>query len=144
MYDILKAVADRITAEVHEIKWVDEDFGQLDISQDENGRPDVVLPCALITVQQQFEHVVGDSYNANSTITVRVAIDRKGQRTSGKADDLARTASFERLSFPDKVRDSLTDYDLGETGGKLYLSGYLPEPRTDGLAVKILTFTETH
>ena len=139
MKDLLKSIYKQINT-VAPIKWVDEDYGQIDNYEE---RPPVALPCALVTIDQVFDAVGGGHYSVDSSITVRVAHNRLGDR-SAKSDLSAINATLAKVGEAELVRDALEGFEDGEHCGLLYLKSFTTERRTDGLSVKVLTFAEIH
>jgi hypothetical protein len=135
----LKALFDQL-ATINGLKWYDEDFGQIDIAQDD--QPAVKFPCALVTVNQQHTPLGGSQYDVKSNITIRVAFNRLGERPA-KAGE-AYTATLNKLDVADAVLSALEGYEVDESLGQLYIVEYLTEARNDGLMVKVIKFTETH
>jgi hypothetical protein len=139
MKDLLISIYAQINT-VSSIKWVDEDFGQIDNYE---SQPPVALPCALVSVDQKHESIGGGAYDVNSTITVRVAHNRLGDR-SAKAPTAAINNTLAKVGEAEAVRDALEGFEDTDKCGLLYLKGFTTERRTDGLSVKVITFEETH
>ena len=142
MKDLLKQLTERID-QANVTKWTDEDFGQLE-NYPLDGRPEVAFPCALIYIDQNFESLGGNGYDVTSTIIVRVAFDRMGDRTSAKTPDAARKKSLDKLDVVDYVKNMLVGFEMDDVCGPLYLKNILSERRSDGIAVKAIHLTETH
>ncbi|KAF0198851.1 MAG: hypothetical protein FD170_3971 [Bacteroidetes bacterium] len=69
--DILTAIAARLGAEVPELKYIDEDWGQLD---DYSDNPPVKFPCAIIEVQQAaWRNQSNKVQDGTVNISIRVA-----------------------------------------------------------------------
>jgi hypothetical protein len=132
IYDLLKTIP--------EIAWVDEDFGQIDNYVD---RPSVKFPCALVMIDESDESLGSDAYDITSTITVRVAHSRLGDRTA-MAEETAFERTIDKLDDVDRVIGTLEGYELEDVCGRIYIKGVVSERRTDGIAAKVITFTETH
>lgn len=72
--DILTAIAARLGAEVPELKYIDEDWGQLD---DYSDNPPVKFPCAVIEVQQAaWRNQSNKVQDGSVNISIRVADQR--------------------------------------------------------------------
>jgi len=141
MKALLTALFARIKT-VTAIKWIDEDFGQIDNYQGD--RPPVSFPCALVAIDQQGDDLGSDAYDITSNIVIRIAHDRLGDR-SGMGDSAAIALSLAKLDDVESVRAALDGYEVpGNVSGRFYLKFIVTERRTDGIAVKVLTFTETH
>lgn len=139
MKSLLKAIFAQIKT-VPAIKWIDEDFGQIDQYDD---RPPVQFPCALVSIDQLSDPLGGDEYDQTNTITVRVAHSRLGDR-SGMAPEAAMDATLKKLDDVEAVITTLTGFEVQGVTGTLYLVSANSERRADGIAVKALVFRETH
>lgn len=139
MKNLLKAVFAQLKT-VPAINWIDEDFGQLEIPE---GRPPVQFPCALVTIDELGDNLGGDEYDISSTITVRVAHSRFGDR-SGMAPEEPIGITIKKIDDAEAVRAALTGFEVPGVCGVFYFKSMLTERRTDGIAVKSITFTETH
>lgn len=115
---------------VSAIKWVDEDFGQIDRNDGE--RPAVIFPCALVNLNVNGDHIAGDEYNYNNIINVRVAHNRIGDR-SAMAADTALGNTLSKMDDVDAVKDAFVEAGY-------YFKTMVTEVRGDGLAVHVLTF----
>lgn len=126
---------------VSAIKWVDEDYGQIDNVE---GRPSVKFPCALVSIDEQSEPIGGGDSDVTSFITVRLAHDRLGDR-SMMANAEALNATMAKYDNLESLKDALNGFeDTQNNFGPLVYTGTVTERRTDGIAVKALTFKETH
>lgn len=126
---------------VSTIKWVDEDYGQLDNYTD---KPAVMFPCALVAMDQHSEPLTSDERDVTNTITVRLAHNRLGDRSlMADSESLADTTA--KLDDLESLIDALSGFE-DETAacGHLIYTGFTSERRADGIAVKTLVFTETH
>lgn len=140
MKALLTAVFARIKT-VPAIKWIDEDYGQID---EYETRPPVEFPCALVSINQASDDLGSDAYDITSTIVVRIAHNRLGDR-SGMAGNDAIALSLAKIDDVEAVRTALDGYEVaGNVSGRFYLKAINTERRTDGISVKALTFTETH
>lgn len=85
--DILTAIAARLGAEVPELKYIDEDWGQLD---DYSDNPPTKFPCALIEVQAaQWRNQGNKTQDGTMNISIRVASIRLSN-TNPKAPEAQR------------------------------------------------------
>ena len=129
--DDLKAIYDLLKS-VRNLKWVDEDFGQLDVYET---KPPVAFPCAIVSLNQAADPLAIDEYDLTNTFTVRVAHNRLGDRPA-KSPEGALAITLAKLDDVDEVKTKLIDAGY-------YYQGLLSERRTDGIAVKALTFRQT-
>lgn len=139
MKELLKAVFAELKT-VPAIKWIDEDFGQIDNYE---GKPPVQFPCALVSIDDQFDSLGGDEYDVSGTVTIRVAHNRLGDR-SAMANSEAVDNTMNKLDDVEAVVSALIGLSIGGVCGTLYIKSIVTERRTDGIAVKTITFTETH
>ena len=136
---LLKTIFTQIKT-VPAIKWVDEDFGQIDQYED---KPPVQFPCALVTIDELYDSLGGDACDQTSTITVRVAHSRLGNR-SGMAPGEAIDLTLAKLDVAEDVKLAIQGFKITSWNSIVYLTGMATERRTDGIAVKTLTFTVTN
>ena len=139
MKDLLKAIFTQLNT-ISSIKWIDEDFGQIDQYE---GKPPVTFPCALVTINQVNDSLGDDEYDVTSTITIRLAHNRLGDR-SGKASEDAVDNTLAKLNDVEAVTDAFEGFEVPEVTGRFYIKGITSEIRSDGISVKAITFTETH
>lgn len=68
------AVSYRLQAKVPAIKWIDQNFGQLNIVESAEYRPPVLFPCVLIDmVNFQFEELTAGAQRATGNILITIA-----------------------------------------------------------------------
>lgn len=111
---IFTAICDQLEAEVPELKWIDWDEGQLNVSVDQ--RPALAFPCCLIDIQytdcrdtNETEQIV------SASIVLKLAFMKSGE-TNNKAPQLVRSRALEVFNVIDKVHDKLQ----GWTGDELF------------------------
>ncbi|KAF0199019.1 MAG: hypothetical protein FD170_3947 [Bacteroidetes bacterium] len=69
--DILTAIAKRLGAQVPELKYIDEDWGQLDSYSD---NPPTKFPCALLEMQSaQWRNQGNKTQDGTINISIRIA-----------------------------------------------------------------------
>lgn len=139
MKDLLKAIFTHFNT-IPVIKWIDEDFGQIDQYE---GKPPVTFPCALVAINQVNDSLGGDEYDVTNNITIRLAHSRLGDR-SGKAPDASVDNTLSKLDDVEAVTDAFEGFEVSGVSGRFYLKGILSEIRADGISVKAISFTETH
>jgi hypothetical protein len=127
----LKAIYDLLNG-MKNLKWVDEDFGQLDAYE---VKPPVAFPCALVSLNQSADALAVDEYDRTNTFTIRVAHNRLGDRPA-KSPEGALAITMAKLDIVEEVTNKLI-------GAGYYYQGLLSERRTDGISVKALTFRQT-
>lgn len=114
------------------IKWVDEDYGQIDSY--EGDRPPVAFPCVLVSAGTSGDPLGGDEYDYTHSITTRIAHNRLGDR-SGKAPEEAVSATLKKLDDVEAIKAAFV-------ASGYYFTSAITERRVDGIAVHALTFTK--
>ena len=140
MKDLFLTVSMMLEQITH-IKSVDDDSGQIDNYEE---RPAIALPCCLILIDQIFQPLGGGAYDVSSSIQVRVAFDRLGDRTVSGTPNLPRLKSLEKIDIVEQITDALNGLFQENVCSPLILQSLVSERRNDGLMVKVITLTETH
>lgn len=74
MEELYINIIKQIAAEVPELSLIDEDYGQLETSAEDDAYP--VTPCVLIGNDEiEWEDLTGDTQRGRASLTVRLAID---------------------------------------------------------------------
>ncbi len=69
METIIKSIEEKLRAQVPELKWIDQDFGQLELEN-----PPVNFPCALIDVQEvDWENTTQLDQQGDTLVNIRIA-----------------------------------------------------------------------
>lgn len=104
MKHIFLEVQQRIETEVPEIKWIDEDSGQLEGYYE---RPPVLFPCALIDFDDvDFEDLGTGMQMANGIIKIKVGFNPLHQ-TNNKTPMPVKTKALERFDLLAKLNAAL-------------------------------------
>ncbi len=75
MEELYINIIKQIAAEVPELSLIDEDYGQLETSAEDDAYP-VTYPCVLIGNDEiEWEDLTGDTQRGRASLTVRLAID---------------------------------------------------------------------
>lgn len=119
-------------------KWIDFDSGQLDTS---DNRKALKYPCALI----RFAFVPSDVSEEGSqrelgTITLRLAFDATGSRTSADTAESVLNRSLDWTTQADALYNALQGFSPSDFEA-MECVGRVQEPRSDGLVVWKITFT---
>jgi len=119
-------------------KWIDFDSGQLDTS---DMRKALKYPCALL----RFAFVPADVSEQSDqreagTITIRLAFDVTGSRTSADVAESVLNRSLEWTAQADALYNALQGFCPSEFE-EMECTGRQQEQRTDGLVVWKMTFT---
>lgn len=122
-------LCERIESQVPDIKWIDLDYGQLEIP---DGLPLAAFPAALLDISYPKTEDVTDTLQmVNISIAVRVAFDATADGTSQQE---VRTASLARLDIVQHVHRALQGWGTNNLSTLCRASMTL-EKRTDGRKV---------
>ena len=103
--EIFVALCDHLEKEVPELRWIDEDGGQLNAHQ--NIRPAVDFPCCLIDISYPDCRDTNETEQlVNATITIRLGFQSAGE-TNSKTPEPVRRRALERLSVIEKVQGAM-------------------------------------
>jgi hypothetical protein len=119
-------------------KWIDFDSGQLDTP---DNRKALKYPCTLL----RFSFIPGDvseqsDQRETGTITVRVAFDATGSRTSADVAESVLNRSLDWTTTADALYNELQGFAPSDFE-EMECVGRFQEPRTDGLVVWKMIFT---
>jgi hypothetical protein len=119
-------------------KWIDFDNGQL---ESEDTRKPLKFPCSLL----RFAFTPADVSEASdqrqtATITLRLAFDATGSRTSADTPETVLNRSLDWITQADRVYSTLQGFAPANFEA-MECIGLVQEPRTDGLVVWKMTFT---
>lgn len=104
MKHILSAVMGRLSESVPDLRYIAEDWGQLDFY---NEAPPVKFPCALISVSNiKFESQTFEERRATMTILIRVA-DAPAVSGTQTAPESYRERAFAILELMEQIGDCL-------------------------------------
>lgn len=113
--ELFNSLCDRLKNQVPELRYIDFDFGQLDAAD----RPPVALPCCLIRISYPSNTPEACGVQITDVqISIRVAFETTGQ-TNAAAPEGVRKKALQLFDTLDKMHAAL--------------SGYCPEPLTDGM-----------
>lgn len=103
--EIFVALCDHLEKNVPEIRWIDEDEGQL--STQPGTRPAVDFPCCLIDINYPDCQDANETEQlVNATITLRIGFQPIGE-TNNKAPEPVRRRALERLSIIQKIQEAM-------------------------------------
>lgn len=103
--EIFIALCDHLEKEVPELRWIDEDEGQLNTQP--GVRPAVDYPCCLVDISYPDCQDTNETEQlVNATITLRIGFQPAGE-TNNKAPEPVRRKALERLSVIEKVQNSM-------------------------------------
>ena len=140
MEHIFIAVQNRLQQKVAELKWIDYDFGQLDLY---HMRPPVQFPCALIEIELPETRDRGElSQQCRCTVTIRLAFEQPGQ-TNSKTPEPVKAKALSIFNILKKVHACMHGYGSGEFG-KLLRRSLTTERREDPLKVFNMRFETSY
>lgn len=106
-------LCDLLTAKVPELRWIDEDEGQLNTAQ--GIRPPVDFPCCLIDIHYPgCKDANEEEQIVSATITFKIGFQPGGE-TNNKAPRPVRERALERLAIVEKVQSVLQGWTAKET-----------------------------
>lgn len=111
--DIFVALCDLLEKEIPELRWIDEDEGQLNTLP--GNRPAVDYPCCLIDIHYpRCEDSTETEQMVTVSITLKLAFQPTGE-TNSRAPREVRSRALGRFAMADKVHCCLQGWTAGET-----------------------------
>lgn len=134
------ALQDKIKTEIPEIKWIDQEFGQL---EEETMRPPVLFPCVLIDFNStDYEQMNQNRQQANITFTLRLAFPAFTSAASVVPQTQKELAlqyyELEQLLFECVQGFDFNALTQGATRTNITTEGR----KDDNLRVRVMTFTD--
>lgn len=138
MHTILTDIQNRLTEKVPALRYVDEDWGQLEYEQ-----PPVQFPCALIDIDG-FDYSQAGSLEqlGQGAVYVRIA-DLRLSNTSAQAPEYQKQQAAVLFKVMDDVRKALHGFSGGNYT-KLIRTSFKRVRRKDTLREYIFTFTTSY
>lgn len=139
---LLIAIQDRIVDKVPEIRWIDQDLGQLEYYDYGAGqKPQVAFPCLLIDFgntdySEQSQRVQW----ASVTIMLRLGFP-PFSHSDHKAPLEVRANALKYYELEQKIYQALQGWDANELCQGLTRTGGVTEKREDPIRVRVMTFT---
>jgi hypothetical protein len=143
-------LSERIKTEVPEIRWIDQDFGQLERFE---YRPEVTFPCALIDfIQANYSNLSQLVQVGEVTVNIRLGFSPFSQAYHAAPTDVKEKA-LEYYSIEQKVFEAVqgwqpdppADWILDEPYAQPFIRVSSTTEQRDndaiGLRVRVLTFT---
>jgi hypothetical protein len=133
------AIQEKIKTDVPAIRWIDQDFGQL---EDYQVRPPVAFPCVLIDFNQtSYEEMNKRRQMANITFTLRLAFPAFSYAAS-VAPQSVRELALQYYELEQQLYECIQGFDGGGLMQDCTRSNAATEGRKDdSLRVRVLTFT---
>lgn len=137
MKEILEAVMARLQEKVGDLRYIAEDWGQLDYYND---APPVKFPCALVSMSRlQFEAETEWMRRARMTILIRVA-DAPAVSGTMAAPELHKERAFAIFDLMEQIGSCLYGFG-GETFNCLEQLETVRYNREDAIREYAMTFT---
>ncbi len=137
MKEILTAVMERLQNEIPDLRYIAEDWGQLDYYDD---APPVRFPCALVSMGNlSFESETYGLRRARMTILIRVADAPSVSGTMAAPDDYRRRA-FAIFDLMERVGNCLYGFG-GVDFNEIEQQGITRYSREDRIREYAMTFT---
>lgn len=140
--ELFVALCDRIETNVPEIRYIDFDSGQLNLSTE---RPPVDYPCCLIdiayTACRDLKEEDGMQL-VTADVTLRVAFAPAGE-THHRAPDTIRQTALRMFDIVEKLHNALQHCTLGDTVSALSRVRAAKQTRANRIVVFNITYTTT-
>jgi hypothetical protein len=133
------ALQAKILLDVPEIKWVDQDLGQLEFYE---VRPAVLMPCVLIDFDSTtFDQMQQDRQAGNCTFTLRLGFPAFSSANSA-APDSAKEKALKYFEIENRLYAAIQGFDAeGIMQPATRVSVVTERREEDNLRVRILTFS---
>jgi hypothetical protein len=137
MKELLEAIQARISDKVPAIKYVDEDWGQLDYY---SSTPPVQWPCCLIDADNiTWANLGNKQQQGTGTVVLHVA-NKKLTNTSAKAPVTQRNKAYAIQDVIQELHEALHTYLPTKNGGTLIRKSTGRNKRDDGIQHYIITY----
>lgn len=137
---LLTAIQDRIRAAVPEVKWTDQDLGQLEADTD---RPPVLFPCVLIDFNgsQYADLSYGVQQATNCVVQMRLAFAPYSS-SSGATPTPQRELALQYYEIENKLFKAFNNWEpAGEICQAFSRTADATERRDDSLRVRVLLWS---
>lgn len=139
--ELFVALCDHLEKEVPELRWIDEDEGQLNTQP--GIRPPVDFPCCLIDI-----HYLGcrDITDTEQVVTVSITLKivfRPAGETNNKVPGHLRKKALDRLSVTDKIHVAMQGWQAGGSVSPLSRRSARPSTTVGGLKVYTVVYDTT-
>ena len=138
---MLIAIQNRIVSEVPEIRWIDQDLGQLDFYEME--RPAVAWPCVLIDFgNTQYDELHQSTQSASPAIQFKLGFPPYSP-SDQKAPLEVRANSLKFYALEEKLYKAFQHWDADGLCQPMTRTSGITEKREDPIRVRVMTFTTT-
>lgn len=132
------ALQEKINTDVPEIKWIDQDIGQLDFYKE---RPPVVFPCVLIDFgASNYSNLSNSVQWADVQINIRLAFAPFASANS-LAPDISKEHALQFFEIENKLFEALQFFTANEAVQPLIRISAATERREDPFRVREIIFT---
>ena len=140
---MLLALQERITTLVPEIKWIDQDLGQLEFYAGEAGRPPVHWPCLLIDfTSASYDDMSGGAQWCSDTIQLRLGFAPYSY-SNDKAPLAVRGRALNYYELEERLYAALHGWDADGLCQPMSRRTGITEKREDAIRVRVMSFTTT-
>lgn len=134
---ILSKIQERLSAEVKELKYIDEDWGQMDVMQ-----PPVKYPCAIIDIPEGNYTNNGELVQQGTLTVVVKCYNLKLTNSSAKAPQRQKDYNKQFWALQKKINMMLHGVDfIGDNYGVPIRTGFRKVKREDGITAIELYFS---
>lgn len=131
------ALCDLLERQVPEVRWIDADEGQLNVS---GQRPPVAFPCVLIDMSYpQTEGMSPTAEKIRVQFNLRIAFDTPGT-TNSAAPEHVRAKALEKMDILEKIHRTLQWWTCNRQINPMRRQRVTTERRQDGLKVYNMTY----
>ena len=138
---MLLAIQDRINTQVPEIKYIDQDLGQL---EEDTDRPRVAWPCVLVDFPDiKYDEMQGMVQWASLTLQLRIGFNPFSSANAATPLPFRQDA-LKYYELEQKVYKALQAWDAGGICQPMTrVSGATEKGRDDMFRVRVMNFTTT-
>lgn len=139
--EIFTALCCHLEQQVPELRWIDEDEGQLNTQP--GIRPPVDFPCCLIDIQYPDCRDTSETEQLiNATITLKLAFQPTGT-TSNKVPEPIRSKALQRFDIVDSVQQCLQGWTAEEILSPMSRKSARGTTTADKVKVYTIIYTTT-
>jgi len=138
---LLLELSDFIKAQIPEIKWIDQDLGQLETFE---YRPEVAFPCVLIDfAAASYSDLSELAQFGDVTVILRIAVSPFSQ-SHQSAPMNVREKALEYYALEQKVYEAVQGWQNEFTQPFRRVGADTEQRNQDGLRIRILTFNTAY
>lgn len=135
---LLILIQEKIASDIPEIKWCDQDFGQLENYEE---RPAVAWPCTLVDfLTTTYGQLSNDVQEANFSLQLRLGFNPYSS-TSGATPIPYREKALEYYEIEEKIFTTFQGWTAGGLIQPMTRVSGQTEPREDIYRVRVINFT---